>query len=118
MRNIVIALALIAAAAVSAPAYSALGTPEEAIETTTTATTLPATEQGVIVAKLCPTCAMSVLRLTAKSRLLVGATPVSLAQLRKFVASGGSRNMVILYDRRLHTVTRIIVSGTLPAAGR
>jgi hypothetical protein len=119
MRKILIALALLAAAAASAPAYCALGTPEEAVETSTTATTLPATLQGVIVAKFCPTCAMSVLRLTAKSQFFVGRSAVSLADLHKYIAAAGaSRNMVILYDRRLHTVTRIIVSGTLPAAKR
>ena len=118
MRKSLLALALIAGTAACLPALAALGAPTEAVETTTLATRLPANAQGAIVATLCPGCAPSVLRLTAKSHFLIGTTTVSLEELRSYVASGGPHNLVIIYDRRLHTVIRIVVSGSPPAIRR
>jgi hypothetical protein len=115
MRTQYFALALIAAIALSGPAHAVLIAAEEAIETSTTATTLPASDNGVIVAKLCPSCALSVLPLTAGTRFLVGKTTVSFVQLQKFVNTTGSHGMVVLYDPRQKTVTRVIVQGQLPA---
>ncbi len=65
-----------------------------------------------------PGCALAVLRLTPETRFLVGKTQVTLAQLQKFVATGGTRNVVILYAPRTHAVTRVIVKGELPKTKR
>jgi hypothetical protein len=111
-------LAVLATVALSGPAYAVLIAAEEAIETSTLGISLPANAQGVIVAKLCPTCEVSVLRVTAETRFLVGKTAVSLAELQKYVATTSAHGMVVLYDPRVHTVTRIIVKGELPAAKR
>ena len=116
MRSLALTVALITAAALSGPARAALQTIEEAIEATTRTISLPANEQGVIVAKPCPACAQIVLRMTPSTRMYVGKSPVSLAQLQKYIATGGARNMVVLYDPRVRTLTRIIVSGDRTAA--
>lgn len=113
MRIKYLALAAVFAAALSGPAEAVLIAGEEAVEATTLTVNLPTSEQGVIVAKTCPSCAPSVLRLTAETRFLVGKTQVTLAQLRKFVATGGTRNLVILYLPRTHAVVRLIVKGEL-----
>ncbi|MGH8262713.1 MAG: hypothetical protein ACRET4_04480 [Steroidobacteraceae bacterium] len=111
MRSQAFTLALIIAAASSGQARAALTTIEEAIEATTRSVSLPANEQGVIIAKPCPACAPIVLRMTAATRMYVDKSPVSLPQLQKFIATGGERNMVVLYDPRVRTLTRILVSG-------
>jgi hypothetical protein len=118
MRIQSFALALFAAVALSAPAHAVLMSPEEAVETSTAETTLPASDKGIIVAKLCPSCELSVLRLTADTRFVVGKTPVSFVQLQKFVHTTESHSMVVLYDKRQKTVTRVIVQGQLPAVKR
>ncbi len=115
MRIQTFTLALIIAAALSGPARAALTTIEEAIEASTRSISLPASEQGVIVAKPCPTCAPIVLRMTPATRLYVGNALVSLPQLQKYIANGGERYMVVLYDPRVHTLTRIRVTGDRPA---
>jgi hypothetical protein len=102
------------AAALSGPAHAELRAKEQAIEATTRSISLPASEQGVIVAKPCPTCALAVLRMTAATRLLVGKDQVSLAELQKFISTGGERHMVVMWDPRTRTITRIVVSGQLP----
>lgn len=114
MRIKSLALAAILAAALSGPAQAVLIPVEEAVESSTLAVSLPTSEQGVIVTKTCPACALAVLRLTPKTLFLVGKTEVTLAQLQKFVATGGTRNVVILYAPRTRAVTRIIVKGELP----
>jgi hypothetical protein len=110
-------LALLAAV-LGGPAHAALTVTEQAIEASTRSISLPASESGVIVAKPCPACAPIVLRMTSATRLVVGKTPVSLAQLQKFVSSGGDRGMVVFYDPRQRTITRISVRGQLPSAAR
>ena len=114
MRIKVVSLAVLVAAALSGAAQAQLFAKEQAIEASTRSISLPSSEQGVIVAKTCPTCALAVLRMTAATRLLVGKDQVSLAELQKFISTGGERHMVVLWDPRAHTVTRIIVSGQLP----
>jgi hypothetical protein len=118
MRIQSVALALIAAVALSAPAHAEIIALEEAVETSTNQTTLPGSDKGVIVAKLCPSCALSVLRLTTGTSFLVGKTTVSFVQLKKFVNTTESHSMVVLYDKRQKTVTRVIVQGQLPAVKR
>ena len=116
MRIQTFTLALIIAAALSGPARAALTTIEEAIEASTRSISLPASEQGVIVAKPCPACAPIVLRMTPATRLYVGKALVSLTQLQKYISTGGDRHMVVLYDPRVRTLTRILVSGDRTAA--
>jgi hypothetical protein len=118
MRIKAISLAVALAAALSGSVHAALGHMEEAIEATTRSISLPASDQGVVVAKPCPACAPIVLRMTSATRLFVGKSQVSLTQLQKFIATGGERNMVVLYEPRAKTLTRILVSGNLPAAKR
>jgi hypothetical protein len=118
MRIKYFALAAVLAAALSGPAEALLTPAEEAVEATTVSVSLPTSEQGVIVTKTCPSCALTVLRLTAETRFLVGKTQVTLAQLQKFIATGGTRNLVILYAPRTHAVTRVIVKGELPRPKR
>jgi len=118
MRIQAFTLALITAVSLSAPARAAMTAIEEAIEATTRTISLPASDQGVIVAKPCPACAPIVLRMTSATRLFVGKSQVSLQQLQKYISAGGERNMVVLYDTRVHTLTRIVVVGTLPALKR
>lgn len=116
MRIKVLSVFALLAAVLSGPAHAILTATEQAIETSTRSISLPASATGVIVAKPCPACAPAVLRMTASTRFVVGKTPVSLAQLQKFIATGGERGMVVLYDPRLKTVTRIVVDGELPSA--
>lgn len=118
MRIQAFTIALLAAIAFSGSAHATLIATEEAIEGSTRTISLPANEQGVIVTKACPSCAAIVLRMTAATRLMVGKTPVSLAQLQKYVATGGAHNLVVLYDPRQHTLTRILITGKLPAPPR
>jgi hypothetical protein len=118
MRIKYLALAAVLAAALSGPAQAVLIAAEEAVEATTVSLSLPASAQGVIVAKTCPSCALAVLRLTPETRFLVGKTQVTYAQLQKFIATGGTRNMVVLYAPRTHVVTRVIVMGELPKTKR
>ncbi len=115
MRIKVLSLFALLAAILSGPAHAVLIATEQAIEASTRSISLPASPTGVIVAKPCPACAPLVLHMTAATRLAVGRTQVSLAQLQKFVASGGERGMVVFYDARQRTITRISVEGQLPA---
>ena len=115
MRLKVLSLLALLAAVVSGPAHAVLIATEQAIESSTRATSLPAGPTGAIVAKPCAACAPIVLHMTAATRLAVGRTQVSLAQLQKFISTGGERNMVVFYDPRLKTITRISVEGKLPA---
>jgi len=114
MRVKTVSLVVLVAAALSGAAQAQLRAMEQAIEATTRSISLPASEQGVIVAKPCPTCAPVVLRMTAATRLLVGKDQVSLPELQKFISTGGERYMVVLWDPRARTVTRLIVTGQLP----
>lgn len=116
MRIKALSILAILAAVISGPAHAVLVATEQAIESSTRATSLPASPTGVIVAKPCPACAPVVLRMTAATRLAVGRTPVTLAQLQKFISTGGERGLVVFYDPRLRTITRISVEGRLPAA--
>jgi hypothetical protein len=114
MRIKEVLLVILAAATLSAVAQAQLIAKEQAIEGTTRSLSLPSSEQGVMVAKPCPTCALAVLRMTAETRLYVGKDAVSLAELQKFISTGGERHMVVLWDPRLRTITRILVPGQLP----
>lgn len=116
------ALSLIALLAFG-PAFQAVaaGKPElpvhqRAIEATSRSISLPGNDHGVIVAKPCPTCAAVVLRMTSATTFRVGNSPVTYPQLQKFVATGGERNLVVLFDTQAHTITRIVITGQLTAA--
>jgi hypothetical protein len=113
-----VSLVVLVAAALSGAAQAQLRAKELAIEATTRSISLPSSEQGVMVAKPCPTCALAVLRMTADTRMYVGKDVVSLAELQKFIATGGERHMVVLWDPRLRTITRILVPGQLPKPKR
>jgi len=80
---------------------------ERAVETTTTATSIP-TALGAIAARGCTKCAERFVTLTSESKFYVGRTPVPFAEFKEFAA--GRHFMTIFYRAADNTVTRVVIS--------
>lgn len=100
---------LIASAATAAPRVKVR---EQAIETSTLATTLPGTQDGSMIVKPCATCAPLVLRLTPQSTYRVGRDQVTFGELAAALKGAGTRALYIFYDAESRTITRLVTSGT------
>ncbi|HZF14395.1 MAG TPA: hypothetical protein VE046_00485 [Steroidobacteraceae bacterium] len=119
MRNsALIFLALLVAPALASQAAGSLPGPQHAVEATTRSISLPANDRGVIVTKPCPACGPVVLRMTPATTYRVGNSVVSFPQLQKFISTGGERNLVVQFDTREHTITRIVITGQPTQARR
>jgi hypothetical protein len=98
-------------------AASTLRMVEQAIETSTVTTSLPDDATGSMAVSACAGCKPVLLRLSSDSQYFVGKTPVSYAQLRA-AASDTTRQLNVFYDAKGRTITRLVVSGHLPAPVR
>jgi len=108
-RNL-IALTL-AAALWSGMASSAMENIENAYETDAAHVRLPSNASGDLAIDPCPTCESVRLRVNAQTRYLLGRSAVSLAAFRQAATAAGAeqRLMVVFYDLRSNTVTRIVL---------
>ena len=104
--------------AVSLPALAA-ETPrivEEAYETTTDATALPASANGTVSVRTCVDCAPLLMTIDAGARFKVGRSPVTFAELSSYLKNAPGRNLVVFYDTQRRVVTGVKVQGQLDNA--
>ena len=88
--------------------------PGVALESSTNAVTEPLTEGGLFMARSCEACRSLPLRLNAQTELYVGTRTVSVAELNKFLAANkGPYSMLIVYDKKASTLTRLVVEANL-----
>lgn len=83
---------------------------EEAIETSTSAVTLPRTVGGALMVRQCASCELLIVRLEADSRFFIGKRQVTLPELAKLLDDGGTHGLTVFYDRSDRTITRVVVS--------
>lgn len=82
---------------------------EEAIETSTSAVTLPRTVGGALMVRPCRSCEVLIVRLEADSRFFIGKRQVTLPELAKLLDGGGTHGLTVFYDRSDRTITRVVV---------
>ena len=100
----------LAALLTAATAGATLNMVEQAIETSTMATSLPDEASGSIAVSSCAGCKPMLLQLTSKSQYFIGKTPVTYAELRA-AANDSSRQLNVFYQAKDRTITRLVVSG-------
>lgn len=110
-----IAIALAAAAFYSAPIQAQVKPIEAAIETSTDAVLLPASDAGTIVFEQCePPCAMRSVKLVDTSTYYVGGHQVSYREFAEFVRTSEPQFLMIFHEPGKPLVTRLVVYGQLP----
>jgi len=109
------ALAILTSTPFASNADPRLYSPDATVESSTATLSGPLVDGGLVLAKACIACRSEAVRLTAQTRLYIGQRQVTVEELNKFLALGGSHNLVISYDRTAHTVTQLIVSANRPA---
>ncbi|HSL68702.1 MAG TPA: hypothetical protein VK864_00605 [Longimicrobiales bacterium] len=88
--------------------------PSGALESSTDTVTEQLTEGGLFMARSCLACRSLPLRLNAQTELYVGKRLVSVAELNKFLAaSKAPYSMLIVYDKKASTLTRLVVNANL-----
>jgi hypothetical protein len=107
-----IALSVVGLAALltTATAGATLNMVEQAIETSTMATSLPDDASGSIAVSSCAGCKPMLLQLSSKSQYFIGKTPVTYAELRA-AANNSSRQLNVFYQAKDRIITRLVVSG-------
>ncbi len=106
--TLLIGLVWLGTASAAAPLDPAVYT-EHAIETTSTATSIP-TAFGALAARSCLDCPTRFVTLTGESKFYVGRSPVPFADFRAIAGDTRSRSMTIYYRAADKTVTRVVVS--------
>lgn len=95
-------------------AHAQLTSLEDAIESSTDAVILPASDAGALTLKNCePPCAMRSIQLVEASRFFVGSTQVTYQQFSDYVHSNGPRFLMVFHQPDRPIVTRLMVSGHL-----
>lgn len=108
------AVALIIGAPLAANAAEpVLLSPSGALESSTNTVTEQLTEGGLFMARSCLACRSLPLRLNAQTELYVGKRLVSVAELNRFLGAHGPYSMLILYDKKQNTLTRLVVNADL-----
>jgi hypothetical protein len=107
------AVALILAAPLARGAEPVLLSPSGAIESSTATITEQLVEGGLFMARSCESCRSLPLRLNAQTELYVGKRLVSVAELNKFLKDSGPYSMLIVYDKKASTLTRLVVDANL-----
>jgi hypothetical protein len=82
---------------------------ERPIETDTAGLPLPRAVPGSMTLRPCEACTPVTLTLDATTRFFVASKPVTFGELRA-LAQSSSANVVVLYDFKTNTVTRIIAT--------
>ena len=111
MRKLLIVLAALTgcAATAVAPAATKIVSLELGIEAITDATTLPASNTGMVVLN-CATCTARSYPVTPQTTYFIGGQSVTLAQLNTFVSANGRRYLTIFVKPDESAVTRIVVA--------
>jgi hypothetical protein len=107
------AVALVLGAPLAMAATPVLLSPSGAIESSTNTVTEQLVEGGLFMARSCEACRSLPLRLNAQTELYVGQRQVSVAELNKFLSAGGPYSMLIVYDKKASTLTRLVVNANL-----
>jgi hypothetical protein len=107
------AVALSLGAPLAMAATPVLLSPSGAIESSTDTVTEQLVDGGLFMARSCASCRSLPLRLNAQSELFVGQRQVSVAELNKFLSNNGPYNMLIVYDKKAGTLTRLVVDANL-----
>lgn len=92
----------------STNAFAVLRIVEEAFESSSAETRIPADVGGAMVMRRCEECAAMTLRITVKTRFFVDEQPVSQAEFRR-AANRGTYGMTVHYDPKSLDVTRIVM---------
>ena len=108
------AVALVLGAPLAMAATPVLLSPGVALESSTSAVTEPLIEGGLFMARSCEACRSVPVRINAQTELYVGNRTVSVAELNKFLAANkGPYSMLIVYDKKASTLTRLVVNANL-----
>jgi hypothetical protein len=107
------AVALFLGAPLAMAAEPVLVSPSGAIESSTDTVTEQLVEGGLFMARSCSHCRSLPLRLDAQTELYVGQRQVSVAELNKFLSANGPYSMLIVYDKKASTLTRLVVDADL-----
>jgi hypothetical protein len=107
------AVALFLGAPLAMAATPVLLSPSGAIESSTDTVTEQLVEGGLFMARSCLACRSLPLRLNAQTELFVGKQLVSVAELNKFLGANGPYSMLIVYDKKASTLTRLVVDANL-----
>ncbi len=102
----------------SAQALAGLKVVEQAIETSTYVVSLPDDSGGSMAVTSCGQCKPMLLRLTPRSRFLVGGAQVPYAEFLVLARGSGDKGLNIFYDRKTGTITRLTLSGVRRATPR
>lgn len=106
--TLLIGLVWLGAASAAAPLDPAVFT-EHAVETTSTATSIP-TAFGALAARSCLDCPSRFVTLTGESKFYVGRSPVPFAEFKALADDSRSRSMTIYYRAADNIVTRVVIS--------
>ena len=88
--------------------------PGVVVESSTSTVTEPLIEGGLFMVRSCEACRSVPVRLNEQTELYVRQRQVSVAELNKFLAANkGPYSMVIVYDRKASTLTRLVVEANL-----
>lgn len=107
------AVALVLGAPLAMAATPVLLSPSGAIESSTNTVTEQIVEGGLFMARSCASCRSLPLRLNAQTELYVGQRQVSVAELNKFLSANGPYSMLIVYDKKASTLTRLVIDANL-----
>jgi hypothetical protein len=88
---------------------------ERTLEASTAGITLPASESGTLVVQGCSACVRNELRVTPRTRYLVGGESVTLAELSAFLRRSGPHFAIVHYGLDKPEVSRLQVSARLSA---
>ena len=108
-----IQLALVALVAVAAvPASARAPITSDTIEASAHMLSMPATPDGILVVKTCPTCKGVTLKATADTLYLLGKQQVSLQDFSAFTRSNGDAFVAVSYE--LSSTKLIRMTASLP----
>jgi hypothetical protein len=91
---------------------------EQAIETSTFVVSLPDGDTGSMAVKSCGQCTPVLLRLTPRSRFMVGGAQVPYAEFLALARGSGNQGLNIFYDRKSGSITRLLMNGVHRAPPR
>jgi hypothetical protein len=107
-RNLVLSTLLGATLFAAQPPARAASS-EEALEASTAVVQLPSTPGGSLMIRQCSSCPAMIVRFDADSRFFLGKRQVTLPELNRFLAAGGTYGLTVFYRRGDRSITRVVV---------
>ncbi len=109
-------IAVVALAIAQLPAGAAedpLGPVEQAIESNSSVTILPATAPSTVSVASCFECVPKYLHLESSTQYFIGKHPVTLADLKKAIATSAGVGLYVFFEPKSKVINRVVADASL-----